>query len=103
MWHILITDDKIEFLTEHRNRCINGICFMFSSRIKTLFGLFAVDPEEDYLMSATMITLANKIAFLNKTVGTHCLRPDSLTLSVTKHCDTKVHEIIDNYLREAVK
>jgi len=94
----IIVDDWPEINHKH---CFQGVCFMFTMRLKDACGDYVELPGEDYHMSMRM-SLKSRVGYIDTILGRHNNPEDSLSM-VDRKCVLEAEKITRELYRSSDK
>jgi len=99
--HDNILTENVFFLDKwaHYNslQCFQGVCFLFTMKLKDRCGEYIEIPGEDYHMCMKM-ALETRIAYLDKSLGTHENPADSLSMQ-NRNCVIEANKLTKELFR----
>lgn len=93
-----IVDDWAEI---NSHACYQGVCFMFTMRLKNLCGPYIEIPGEDYHMTM-MMGLNSRVCYLDKILGQHNNPEDSLSMQ-NRNCVNEANVLTRKIYLESKK
>jgi glycosyltransferase involved in cell wall biosynthesis len=81
--------------------CYQGVCFLFTMRLKNRVGNYIEIPGEDYYMTMVM-GLNSRVAYVDSNLGTHNNPVDSLSMQ-DRNCVTEANKLTNTLYRESKK
>jgi glycosyltransferase involved in cell wall biosynthesis len=95
---VFITD---EWAKINNIQCFQGVCFLFTMRLKNRIGNYIEIPGEDYHMTMLM-GLNSRVAYVDSNLGTHNNPIDSLSMQ-DRSCVIEANIITKKLFAESVK
>jgi glycosyltransferase involved in cell wall biosynthesis len=82
-------------------QCFQGVCFMFTMRLKNKVGKYIQIPGEDYHMTMLM-SLNSRVAYVDSNLGTHNNPIDSLSMQ-NRNCVSEANILTRKVYQESRK
>jgi glycosyltransferase involved in cell wall biosynthesis len=95
---VFVTD---EWAKINNIQCFQGVCFLFTMRLKNKVGDYIEVPGEDYHMTMLM-GLNSRVAYVDSNLGTHNNPVDSLSMQ-DRNCVAEANKLTNTLYRESKK